>query len=155
MKDALCNVATETNTTGNSSPTVPYDSENSKQLTLVTDATTEKVIVEISYSDQSIEAQTEPPIKDILASVSSMQPVETSSIASELPEFSHTPDTTLTNSSSSSGSSPPQPNTSNTSNNTSFQCPTDLMSQGLLGLFCSIETRDRIKRITLTAVLFN
>ena len=30
-----------------------------------------------------------------------------------------------------------------------------LMSQGLLGLCCSIETRDRIERITLTAVLFD
>ena len=29
-----------------------------------------------------------------------------------------------------------------------------LMSQGLLGLCCSIETIDRIERITLTAVLF-
>ena len=29
-----------------------------------------------------------------------------------------------------------------------------LMSQGLLGLCCLIETRDRIERITLTAVLF-
>ena len=28
------------------------------------------------------------------------------------------------------------------------------MSQGLLGLCCLIETRDRIERITLTAVLF-
>ena len=30
-----------------------------------------------------------------------------------------------------------------------------VLSQGLLGLCCSIETRDRIERITLTAVLFN
>ena len=29
------------------------------------------------------------------------------------------------------------------------------MSQSLLGLCCSIETRDRIERITLTAVLFD
>ena len=29
------------------------------------------------------------------------------------------------------------------------------LSQGLLGLCCSIETRDRIERITLTAVLFD
>ena len=29
------------------------------------------------------------------------------------------------------------------------------MSQGLLGLCCSIETRDCIERITLTAVLFD
>ena len=29
-----------------------------------------------------------------------------------------------------------------------------VMSQGLLGLCCSIETRDCIERITLTAVLF-
>ena len=30
-----------------------------------------------------------------------------------------------------------------------------VMSQGLLGLCCLIETRDRIERITLTAVLFD
>ena len=29
------------------------------------------------------------------------------------------------------------------------------LSQGLLGLCCLIETRDRIERITLTAVLFD
>ena len=30
-----------------------------------------------------------------------------------------------------------------------------LMSQGLLGICCWIETRDRIERITLTAALFD
>ena len=30
-----------------------------------------------------------------------------------------------------------------------------LLSQGILGLCCSIETRDHIERITLTAVLFD
>ena len=32
--------------------------------------------------------------------------------------------------------------------------PEKLMSQGLLGLCCSIETRDRVEIITITAVLF-
>ena len=43
-----------------------------------------------------------------------------------------------------------------------IECPlmfitviTDVMSQDLLGLCCLIETRDRIKIITITAVLFN
>ena len=43
-----------------------------------------------------------------------------------------------------------------------IECPlmfitviTDVMSQDLLGLCCLIETRDHIKVITITAVLFN
>ena len=40
---------------------------------------------------------------------SNFKPVETLSVVLEIPEFSHTPDTTLTNNTnSSSGSSPPQ-----------------------------------------------
>ena len=35
------------------------------------------------------------------------------------------------------------------------ECVNLLLSQDLLGLCCLIETRDRIERITLTAVLFN
>ena len=45
-------------------------------------------------------------LEDILPNVTSIQPIEMSSAVSDLPEFSHTLDTTLTN--SSSGSSPPQ-----------------------------------------------
>ena len=70
------------------------------------ETTTEQVIGEISYmecSDElhSVKSTSEIPIN--------FKPVETSSVVSELPEFSHTPDTTLTNTSnSSSGSSPLQ-----------------------------------------------
>ena len=45
------------------------------------------------------------------------KPLETSSVVSDLPEFSHTPETTVTNSLSSSGSSPPQQNTTSDTNN--------------------------------------
>ena len=77
--------------------------ETSKEQTDITETTTEQVIGEISYmecSDElhSVKSTSEIPIN--------FKPVETSSVVSELPEFSHTPDTTLTNmSNSSSGSS--------------------------------------------------
>ena len=91
--------------TENSSPIPPHDVENSKGLTLSADTTMEMVIGEISYSECSDKPQKETTLGDIPPNVSSMQPIETSSVASELPEFSHTPDTTLTN--SLNGSSPP------------------------------------------------
>ena len=80
--------------------------ETSKEQTDATATTTEQVIGEISYMEcsddlHSVKSSSEVPIN--------FKPVETSSVVSELPEFSHTPDTTLTNNSnSSSGSSPPQ-----------------------------------------------
>ena len=80
--------------------------EISKEQTDATETTTEQVIGEISYMEcsddlHSVKSSSEVPIN--------FKPVETSSVVSELPEFSHTPDTTLTNTSnSSSGSSPPQ-----------------------------------------------
>ena len=75
-------------------------------------ATVEKVIGEISYSEHSDEPRNEMTLEEIPPNVTSMQPIETSSVASELPEFSHTLDTTLTI--SSSGSSPPPPQRSTT-----------------------------------------
>ena len=80
--------------------------EISKEQTDATETTTEQVIGEISYMEcsddlHSVKSSSEVPIN--------FKPVETSSVVSELPEFSHTPDTTLTNmSNSSSGSLPPQ-----------------------------------------------
>ena len=80
--------------------------EPSKEQTDATETTTEQVIGEISYMEcsndlHSVKSSSEVPIN--------FKPVETSSVVSELPEFSHTPDTTLTNNSnSSSGSSLPQ-----------------------------------------------
>ena len=68
--------------------------------------TTEMVIGEISYSEHSNDLQQDTTLGDIPPDLASMQPIETSSVVSELPEFSQTPDTTTTN--SSSGSSPPQ-----------------------------------------------
>ena len=111
--------------TGNSLPTLPYGGENTKELTLITDPTMEKVIGQISYSDWSNKAQHETTLRDIPPNVSGMQPIENSSIVSELPEFSHTPDTTLTN--HSSGSSPPQ---QNTTTNTCRQDQSDSTSVG-------------------------
>ena len=80
--------------------------EISKEQTDATETTTEQVIGEISYMEcsddlHSVKSSSEVPIN--------FKPVETSSVVSELPEFSHTLDTTLTNTSnSSSGSSPSQ-----------------------------------------------
>ena len=80
--------------------------ETSKEHIDATETTTEQVIGEISYMEcsddlHSVKSSSEVPIN--------FKPVETLSVVSELPEFSHTPDTTLTNNSnSSSGSSPLQ-----------------------------------------------
>ena len=68
--------------------------EISKEQTDATETTTEQVIGEISYMEcnddlHSVKSSSEVPIN--------FKPVETSSVVSELPEFSHTPDTTLTN----------------------------------------------------------
>ena len=73
--------------------------EISKEQTDATETTTEQVIGEISYMEcsddlHSVKSSSEVPIN--------FKPVETSSVVSELPEFSHTPDTTLTNTSNSS-----------------------------------------------------
>ena len=73
--------------------------EISKEQTDTTETTTEQVIGEISYMEcsddlHSVKSSSEVPIN--------FKPVETSSVVSELPEFSHTLDTTLTNMSNSS-----------------------------------------------------
>ena len=78
----------------------------SKEQTDATETTTKQIIEEISYMEcsddlNSVKSSSEVPIN--------FKPVETSSVVSDLPEFSHTPDTTLTNNSnSSSGSLLPQ-----------------------------------------------
>ena len=80
--------------------------ETSKEQTDATETNTEQVIREISYMEcsddiHSVKSSSEVPIN--------FKPVEISSVISELPEFIHTLDTTLTNNSnSSSGLSPPQ-----------------------------------------------
>ena len=103
--------------TGNSSPSQLSEHEAglAKDQTLSADTTTKKVMGEISYSQQSNKPQQDTTLGDIPPDMSSMQPIETSSVVSELPEFSQTPDTTLTN--SSSGSSPPQQSTTNDTGN--------------------------------------
>ena len=80
--------------------------ETSKEQTDNMETTTKQVIGEISYAECSDELHSAQSTSEIPIN---FKPVETSSVVSELPEFSHTPDTTLTNTSnSSSGSSPPQ-----------------------------------------------
>ena len=103
--------------TGNSSLSQLSEHEAglAKDPTLLSDTITEKVIGKISYSERSNEPQQETTLGDIPPDLSSMQPIETSSVVSKLPEFSQTPDTTLTN--SSSGSSPPQQSTMNDTSN--------------------------------------
>ena len=80
--------------------------ETSKEHTGATETTTEQIIGEISYMEHSDDL---PSVKSSSEVPSNFKPVETSSVVSELPEFSHTPDTTLTNNTNgSSGLSPPQ-----------------------------------------------
>ena len=80
--------------------------ETSKEYTDATETTTEQIIGEISYMEHSDDFHSVKSSSDV---PSNFKPVETSSVVSKLPEFSHTPDTTVTNNTnSSSGSSPPQ-----------------------------------------------
>ena len=82
------------------------DVETAKEQTDIMETTTEQVIGEISYTECSDELHS---AKSMSETPINFKPVETSSVVSELPEFSHTSDTTLTNTlNSSSGSSPPQ-----------------------------------------------
>ena len=69
-----------------------------KELKAVMETITEQVIGEISYSERSSELQTNMSLGEISPN---FKPIETSSMVSELPEFSQTPDTTLTNNSNS------------------------------------------------------
>ena len=80
--------------------------EISREHTNATETTTEQIIGEISYMEHSDDSHSVKSSSDV---PSNFKPVETSSVVSELPEFSHTPDTTITNkTNSSSGSPPPQ-----------------------------------------------
>ena len=79
-----------------------------------TDLTNERIIGEISYSDKS-----DTTHQDMLPVnvPTNFKPLETSSVVSDLPEFSHTPETITTNSFSSSSDSPSQQNTTRDTNN--------------------------------------
>ena len=101
--------------TENSSPALLPEADLAKEQTLLGDVSIEKVIGEISYSECSDEPQQDMTLRDIPPNLSSMQPIKTSSVVSELPEFSQTPETTLTN--SSNGLSPPQESTMNDTSN--------------------------------------
>ena len=68
--------------------------EISKEHTDAMETTTEQIIGEISYMEHSDDSHSVKSSSDI---PSSFKPVDTSSVVSELPEFSHTPDTTITN----------------------------------------------------------
>ena len=97
------------------SPSPSPDGEPGKEQKLVMEMTTEQVIGEISYSESSSELQTNMSLGEIPPN---FKPIETSSVVSELPELSHTPDRTLTNNSNiSSGSSPPQQSSEMDKNN--------------------------------------
>ena len=80
--------------------------EISKEHTDATETITEQITGEISYMEHSDDFHSVKSLSDV---PSNFKLVETSSVVSELPEFSHTPDTTITNNTNgSSGSSPPQ-----------------------------------------------
>ena len=80
--------------------------ETSKELADATETTTEQIIGEISYMEPSDDLHS---VKSSSEVPSNFKPVETLSVVSDLPEFSHTLDTRLTNNTNgSSGSSLPQ-----------------------------------------------
>ena len=90
----------------NTTPSPLPELDTSKEHTDAMETTTEQIIGEISYMECSDDLHSVKPSSEV---PSNFKPVETSSVVSELPEFSHTPDTTLTNSTNgSSGSSPSQ-----------------------------------------------
>ena len=95
----------ETGSVG-TTPSPLSDVETAKEQADIMETTTKQVIGEISYTECSDKLQSAKSMSEIPIN---FKPVETSSVVSELPEFSHTPDTTLTNTlNSSSGSSTPQ-----------------------------------------------
>ena len=80
--------------------------ETSKEHTDAMETTTEQIIREISYMEHSDDFHSVKSSSDV---PSNFKPIETLSVVSELPEFSHIPDTTVTNNTNgSSGSSLPQ-----------------------------------------------
>ena len=87
-------------------PSPLLELETSKEPADAMETTTEQIIGEISYMEHSDDLHS---VKSLSEVPSNFKPVETLSVVSELPEFSHTPDTTLTNNTNgSSGSSLPQ-----------------------------------------------
>ena len=95
----------ETGSVG-TTPSPLSDVDTAKEQTDIMETTTEQVIGEISYTECSDDLQSAKSMSKIPIN---FKPVETSSVVSELLEFSHTLDTMLTNTlNSSSGSSPPQ-----------------------------------------------
>ena len=89
--------------------------ETSKEQTDAMETTTEQIIGEISYMEHSDDFHSVKSSSDV---PSNFKLVETSSVISELPEFSHTLDTTVTNNTNgSSGSFPPQGTGSPDNNN--------------------------------------
>ena len=102
--------------------------ETSKEQTDIMETTTKQVIGEISYTECSVELHSVKSMSEIPIN---FKPVETSSVVSELPEFSHTLDTTLTNTSnSSSGLSPPQGTSVSDKNNTDLSNFNSTVSSG-------------------------
>ena len=86
----------------------------SKEHTDAMETTTEQIIGEISYREHSDDFNSVKSSSDV---PSNFKLVETSSVVSELPEFSHTPDTTITNNTNSSSGSPPPQGTGSPDNN--------------------------------------
>ena len=80
--------------------------------------TREQIIGEISYSDKSDAAHHDISSEN---TVSNFKPFETSSVVSELMEFSHTPETNGVNSFSSTGDSPSHQSTTTDSNNNALR----------------------------------
>ena len=87
--------------------------EISKEHTDATETTTEQIIGEISYMEHSDDSHSVKSLSDI---PSSFKPVDTSSVVSELPEFSHTPDTIITNNTNGSSVSLPSQGTGSPDN---------------------------------------
>ena len=107
----------QSNETGSvgTTPLPLSDVETAKEQTDIMETTTEQVIGEISYTECSDELHSAKSTSEIPIY---FKPVETSSVVSELPEFSHTPDTMLTNTlNSSNGSSAPQGTIASDKNN--------------------------------------
>ena len=88
--------------------------EISKEHADATETTTEQIIGEISYMEHSDDLHSVKSSSDV---PSNFKPVETLSVVSELPEFSHTPDTTITNNTNGSSGSPPPQGTGSPNNN--------------------------------------
>ena len=87
--------------------------EISKEHTDAMETTTEQIIREIPNMEHSDDSHSVKSLSDI---PSSFKPVDTSSVVSELPEFSHTPDTKITNNTNGSSASSPSQGTGSPDN---------------------------------------